>query len=57
MTQIEQAKAVCRRCPVINACLEWALETKQDAGIWGGKTEDERKAIRRSRQRKYRSAS
>jgi WhiB family redox-sensing transcriptional regulator len=52
LEQTERAKAVCRRCPVLNACLEWALETKQDAGVWGGLTEDERRTLRRSRQRR-----
>jgi hypothetical protein len=30
-------------------CLEWALETGQDAGIWGGLDEDERRAERSRR--------
>ena len=33
--QIEEAKAVCRTCPVIDTCLKWALETGQDAGVLG----------------------
>ncbi|MGH8885955.1 MAG: WhiB family transcriptional regulator, partial [Egibacteraceae bacterium] len=32
---------VCATCPVPGQCLEWALETGQDAGVWGGKAEDE----------------
>jgi WhiB family redox-sensing transcriptional regulator len=47
LLQIEQAKAVCRRCPVIQDCLAWALETGQDAGVWGGMSEDERRALKR----------
>lgn len=47
--QIEQAKAFCRGCEVRSACLEWALATHQAAGIWGGLTEDERRALRRGR--------
>jgi len=27
-------------------CLEWAMETGQDAGIWGGMTEDDRRQLR-----------
>ncbi|MGH8895495.1 MAG: WhiB family transcriptional regulator [Egibacteraceae bacterium] len=54
LDQIEQAKAVCRSCPVITECLDWALETNQDAGVWGGLSEDERRTLRRSRQRKRR---
>jgi WhiB family redox-sensing transcriptional regulator len=49
--QIEEAKAVCRRCPVIETCLQWALDSGQDAGVWGGLSEDERRALRRARRR------
>ena len=47
LLQIEEAKAVCRRCPVIDALPGWALETGQDAGVWGGLSEDERRALKR----------
>ncbi|MGH8908233.1 MAG: WhiB family transcriptional regulator [Egibacteraceae bacterium] len=58
LAQIERAKAVCRDCPVATQCLAWALQTRQDAGVWGGLTDDdERRALRRSRQRRNRSAS
>jgi WhiB family redox-sensing transcriptional regulator len=46
LAQIVKAKAVCRRCPVSQECLAWALASGQD-GIWGGLTEDERRALRR----------
>jgi WhiB family redox-sensing transcriptional regulator len=45
--QIENAKAVCRMCDAQNLCLEYALDTNQDAGIWGGTSEDERRQIRK----------
>ncbi|GAB3684674.1 hypothetical protein GCM10027597_34090 [Saccharopolyspora tripterygii] len=45
--QIAEAKAVCRRCPVASQCLAWALESGQDAGVWGGMSEDERRALKR----------
>jgi WhiB family transcriptional regulator, redox-sensing transcriptional regulator len=45
--QVEQAKAVCRRCTVTDQCLSWALETGQDAGVWGGMSEEERRAVKR----------
>jgi WhiB family redox-sensing transcriptional regulator len=48
LLQIEDAKDVCRRCQVVDACLRWALETGQDAGVWGGTSEDERRAIRKA---------
>ena len=49
--QEAEAKAVCRRCPVRQDCLEWSLETCQDAGVWGGLGEEERRQIRRARRR------
>lgn len=52
LDQANQAKAVCAGCPVADACLEWALEKNQDAGVWGAKTEDERRTIRRQRQQR-----
>ncbi|MGW2547116.1 WhiB family transcriptional regulator [Kitasatospora sp. NPDC001574] len=48
LLQIEEAKAVCRRrCPVMEQCLQWALETSEQAGVWGGMSEDERRAMKR----------
>ncbi|WP_456071375.1 WhiB family transcriptional regulator [Goekera deserti] len=47
VVQIEQAKAVCRRCPVVQSCLDWALTSGQDSGVWGGLSEDERRALKR----------
>jgi WhiB family redox-sensing transcriptional regulator len=47
LVQTEQAKAVCRRCPAVEWCLEWALETRQDSGVWGGLSEEERRKIHR----------
>lgn len=46
--QIAEAKTVCRRCPVASECLSWALDSGQDAGVWGGMSEDERRALKRS---------
>lgn len=47
IAQIEAAKSVCRSCPVADACLQFALETNQEAGIWGGMDEDERRRLRK----------
>src|SRR5690625_2708563 len=47
LVQIDEAKAVCRRCDVVETCLKWALESGQDAGVWGGMSEDERRALKR----------
>jgi WhiB family transcriptional regulator, redox-sensing transcriptional regulator len=43
LRQIAEAKAICARCPVITDCLSYALATGQDAGVWGGTTEQERR--------------
>ena len=47
LLQIDRAKQVCDECPVKTKCLEFALETNQDSGIWGGTSEEERRDIRR----------
>lgn len=36
------AKALCQRCPIIEDCFTYALETGQTAGIWGGTEAHER---------------
>lgn len=46
LAQQEAAKAVCAMCPVRPDCLQWALATGQDAGVWGGTSEEERRAMR-----------
>lgn len=47
LAQVEEAKKVCRRCEVLEECLRWALEAGQDHGVWGGMSEDERRAMKR----------
>lgn len=49
--QIAAAKAICMRCDVRAECLEWAIATGQDSGVWGGMSEDERRALKRARRR------
>jgi len=44
---IERAKAICAVCPVRAECLDFALRTRQESGVWGGMTEDERRRHRR----------
>jgi WhiB family redox-sensing transcriptional regulator len=44
--QIErEVKAICALCPVINECLSHALSVPERYGIWGGKSERERRQI------------
>ncbi|KOU15354.1 WhiB family transcriptional regulator [Streptomyces sp. WM6372] len=47
LLQIEEAKAVCHRCPVRANCLQWALEGGQDLGVCGGMSEEERRTVKR----------
>jgi WhiB family transcriptional regulator, redox-sensing transcriptional regulator len=47
VAQVAAAKAVCRGCPVRAECLDYAMQTAQDHGIWGGTTEEERRQARR----------
>lgn len=49
LIQVEHAKRVCGQCSVSRACLDFALATNQDSGIWGGLAEEERRVIRRER--------
>lgn len=52
LTQLRHAKEVCGSCPVQIRCLEWAMSVGVDHGVWGGMSEEERRAHkRRSRRR------
>src|SRR5436190_24154151 len=44
-----QAKVICRSCPVRIACLADALDNRVEFGVWGGMTERERRALLRRR--------
>ncbi len=46
-----KAKAICARCPVRVTCLEWALATREPHGVWGGRSEIERKQMLHGRKR------
>ena len=54
--QIDQAKKVCAGCDVKEQCLVYALETGQDSGVWGGLSEDERRALKRRANQNRRAA-
>ncbi len=56
LEQAEQAKMICDRCEVCDECLDWALDTGQAAGVWGGKTEDEQRSLRRAQARRLTAA-
>ena len=44
---VERAKRICASCPVQSQCLGFALRHRQEQGIWGGLTEDERRRMSR----------
>jgi WhiB family redox-sensing transcriptional regulator len=44
---VTEAMAFCSTCPVRNDCLDYALTNREDQGIWGGTTGDQRRRIRR----------
>jgi WhiB family transcriptional regulator, redox-sensing transcriptional regulator len=47
LRQIEEAKRICRGCPVRVQCLAWALDNQVTDGVWGATTPQQRHAIRR----------
>lgn len=42
------AKSVCARCPVIDKCLKYANDNNERFGVWGGKSERERRKLERA---------
>ena len=47
LDHISAAKAICAQCSVKEECLQYALESNQEAGVWGGYAEDERRRLRK----------
>ena len=47
--QATQAKRICSECPVRHDCLDYALATNVQFGVFGGLSEDERRRARRTR--------
>lgn len=44
---IERARSICAACSVSEECLQYALETNQESGVWGGYPEEERRRLRK----------
>ncbi len=57
--QIDAAKSICNACSVQKECLQYALESNQEAGVWGGYQEDDRRRLRKRwlAERRRRAAS
>jgi len=52
--QVEVAKKICKACPVMASCLAWAVESRQEHGVWGGTEENERIAAMKTASREGR---
>jgi len=44
--RMSTAKAVCQRCPVQAECLEHAMTAREEYGIWGGTSANDRAQLR-----------
>ena len=51
LAQLAQAKSICGRCQVSTECLTWAMAGGLDAGVWGGLSAHERRALRSTARR------
>lgn len=47
---VDRARKICATCPVIETCLDYALEERIEHGVWGGCSERERRRILKRRQ-------
>ncbi|WP_432111398.1 WhiB family transcriptional regulator [Streptomyces sp. YPW6] len=47
MANEQEAKRICAGCPALAACRNWAIETREDSGVWGGLSERDRYNLRR----------
>lgn len=54
---VDKARKICRDCPVMGRCLEYALEERIDHGVWGGCSERERRRILKTRRQDAASVS
>lgn len=51
--QTQDAKQVCALCPARVACLDWAVDSRQYAGVWGGLSEEERQGLYETEERSF----
>jgi WhiB family redox-sensing transcriptional regulator len=54
---VDRARKICRDCPVMNRCLEYALTERIDHGVWGGCSERERRRILKARRQEAAASS
>ncbi|MGW2112007.1 WhiB family transcriptional regulator [Streptomyces sp. NPDC001948] len=53
LLQEKEAKAVCRRCPLMESCLQGALERGENYGVFGGLSAKERRSLKRRAARQH----
>ena len=46
---VDRARKICKDCPVLATCLDFALEERIEHGVWGGCSERERRRILKRR--------
>lgn len=51
-----QALTICHTCPVTTPCLHDALDNREEYGIWGATTPQDRQALQRLQQRRQATA-
>ena len=54
---VDRARKICKDCPVVGMCLEYALDARIDHGVWGGCSERERRRILKRRRQEAKAAS
>ncbi|MCA9332358.1 WhiB family transcriptional regulator [Candidatus Saccharibacteria bacterium] len=47
--RVEAARKICSMCVVKEECLEYALNNREDHGVWGGMSERQRRRILKQR--------
>ncbi|MEE8330145.1 MAG: WhiB family transcriptional regulator [Acidimicrobiia bacterium] len=47
LEQINRAISICTVCAAADECLNFALHTNQEFGVWGGYAEDDRRRLRK----------
>jgi len=47
LEQINRALSICSICRAADNCLDFALHTNQEFGVWGGYAEDDRRRLRK----------
>jgi WhiB family redox-sensing transcriptional regulator len=46
---VQEAQRICAQCTVTEECLQYALDNRIDHGVWGGRSERERRRLQRRR--------